>query len=260
LMVINSTQYRLESVFVDACGVKGQNGPEAIFEIGALPYDGTENGGNQYGNTQGVRGNPNRGWGFNRPTIDLRNSFEAGDPRYKGTVINLGDTIDGVIILGDGPTPDVTKDDQGNIIEIECYNRKVWVTGDNVSTQWGHNRRLMRYADVLLMAAEALNENQKSSEALIYLNMVRARARQGNPGVLPDITTTNQAELKEIIFNERRHELAMEGWRYWDLIRTGRAAAAMGPLGFIAGKNELLPIPQSEIDNSQGTLIQNPSW
>ncbi|MEI7499592.1 MAG: RagB/SusD family nutrient uptake outer membrane protein [Bacteroidota bacterium] len=260
LLVIKSTQYGLEPVFVDACGVKGQNGPEAIFEIGALPYDGTENGGNQYGNTQGVRGNPNRGWGFNRPTIDLRNSFEFGDPRYPGTVINLGDTIDGVLIVGDGPTPDITKDEQGNIIEIECYNRKVWVTGSNVSTQWGHNRRLMRYADVLLIASEALNENGKSAEALIYLNMVRARARQGNSAILPDITTTNQAELRDIIFNERRHELAMEGWRFWDLIRTGRAAAVMGPLGFIAGKHELLPIPQSEIDNSEGTLTQNPNW
>ncbi len=260
MLVINSTQYGLEPVYTDACGVNGQNGPEAIFEIGALPYDGTENGGNQYGNTQGVRGSPNRGWGFNRPSIDLRNSFEQGDPRYKGTVINLNDTIDGVVILGDGTTPDVTKDDKGNIIEIECYNRKVWVPGDNTSTQWGHNRRMMRYSDVLLVAAEALNENGKSSQALTYLNMVRERARQGNPAILPDITTTVKSELSDIIFNERRHELAMEGWRFWDLVRTGRAAAAMAPLGFIAGKNELLPIPQSEIDNSQGTLTQNPNW
>ena len=260
LLVINSVQYGLEPLYVDACGVKGQNGPEAIFEVGALPYDNTESGGNQYANTQGVRGNPNRGWGFNRPTIDLRSSFEPGDPRYPGTVINLGDTIDGVVVLGDGPTPDVTKDDHGNIIEIECYNRKVWVPGIDVSSQWGHNRRLMRYADVLLMASEALNENGKSSEALIYLNMVRARARNGNGTILPDITNTNQAELRDIIFNERRHELAMEGWRFWDLVRTGRAAATLGPLGFIAGKNDLLPIPQSEIDNSEGTLIQNPNW
>lgn len=260
LKVINSVQYGLEPLYVDACGVNGQNGVEAIFEIGALPFDNTESGGNQYGNTQGVRGNPNRGWGFNRPTIDLRDSYEPGDPRYAGTVINLGDTIDGVVIVGDGPTPDVTKDENGNIIEIECYNRKVWIPGTNVSTQWGHNRRLMRYADVLLIASEALNENGKSSESLIYLNMIRARARQGNPAILPDITTTNQSELGNIIFNERRHELAMEGWRYWDLLRTGRAAAVLGPLGFVAGKHDLLPIPQSEIDNSQGTLVQNPNW
>ena len=260
LIVIKSGKYGLEPVFTDACGVKGQNGQEAVFEIGALQYEGTETGGNQYANTQGVRGTPNRGWGFNRPAIDLRESFEPGDPRYRGTVINLGDTIDGVVILGDGPTPDVTKDENGKIIEIECYNRKVWIPGSNVATQWGHNRRLMRYADVLLMASEALNENGNSSEALVYLNMVRARARQGNPVILPDVTTTNQAELRDKIFNERRHELAMEGWRFWDLVRTGRAGAAMGTLGFVVGKNELLPIPQSEIDISEGTLIQNPNW
>ena len=258
--VINSGQYSLEPVFTDANGVKGINGPEAIFEVGALPYESYESGGDQYGNTQGVRGTPNRGWGFNRPTIDLRTSFETGDPRYKGTVINLGDTLDGVVILGDGPTPDVTKDSTGKIIEIECYNRKVWTPGNNTATQWSHMRRLMRYADVLLMAAEAMNENQKMTQALVYVNQVRARARQGNSSILPDITTTDQALLRDKIFDERRHELAMEGWRFWDLVRTGRAGAVMGPLGFVVGKNELLPIPQSQIDNSGGTLVQNPNW
>jgi len=258
--VINSNQYGLEPLFVDANGVNGNNGVESVFEVGAIQSENTNSGGNQYANTQGVRGTPNRGWGFNRPTIDLRNFFESGDPRYKGTVINLGDTIDGVIIIGDGATPDVTYDEQGNIIEIECYTRKVWVPGDNVITQWGHHRRLIRYADVLLMAAEALNENNKPAEALLYLNQVRQRARQGNSNILPDITTNNQSELRDIIFNERRVELAMEGWRFWDLVRTGRAASVLGPLGFIAGKHELLPIPQSEIDISQGSLVQNPNW
>ena len=90
--------------------------------------------------------------------------------------------------------------------------------------------------------------------------MVRARARQGNNAILPDITTTVKNELSDIILLERRHELGMEGWRFWDLVRTGKAATVLGPLGFVAGKHELLPIPQSEIDISQGTLIQNPNW
>jgi len=260
LDVINSNQYSLEPIFTDACGVNGNNRVESVFEIGALPFEGEDGGGDQYANTQGVRGTPNRGWGFNRPSIDFRNSFEQDDPRYKGTIINLGDTLDGLVILGDGQTPDITKDDQGNIIEIECYNRKVWTPGDNTSTQWSHHRRVIRYADVLLMASEALNENNKPAEALIYLNMIRARARQGNNSILPDITTTDQAQLRDIIMNERRHELGLEGHRFWDLIRTGRAASVLGPLGFIAGKHELLPVPQSEIDISQGTLTQNPNW
>jgi hypothetical protein len=90
--------------------------------------------------------------------------------------------------------------------------------------------------------------------------MVRARARQGNTGILPDITTTDQALLRDIIFNERRHELGLEGWRFWDLVRTGRAPTILGPLGFVTGKNEILPIPQSEIDISQGSLVQNPNY
>ena len=260
LNVINLTQYGLEPVYTDANGVKGNNGIESVFEVGAIQVENTEGGGAQYGNVQGVRGTPNKGWGFNRPSVDFRNSFEPGDTRYKGTVIDLGDTLDGVVILGDGATPDVTKDAQGNIIEIECYSRKVWVPGENVISQWGFHRRLIRYADVLLMAAEALNENGKPAEALTYLNMVRARARQGNNNILPDITTTNQSELNDIIFNERRHELAMEGWRLWDLVRTGKAVQVLGPLGFITGKHELLPVPQSEIDISQGSLVQNPNW
>lgn len=260
LEVINSNQYSLEPNFIDANGINGNNGVESVFEIGAIQSESTEAGGNQYANTQGVRGTPNRGWGFSRPTIDLRNSFAAGDPRFKGTVIDLKDTLDGVIILGDGTTPDITYDEHGNIVEVECYNRKVWVPGDNTITQWGHHRRIIRYADVLLMAAEALNENNKSSDALIYLNMVRARARQGNPSLLPDVTTTNMNELREIILTERRYELAMEGWRFWDLIRMGKAEQLLGPLGFIKGKHELLPIPQTEIDISQGSLVQNPNW
>lgn len=260
MAVINSGEYGLEPVFTDANGVNGNNGIESVFAVGALQIAGTGSGGNQYANTQGVRGTPNRGWGFNRPSLDLRNSFEAGDPRLKGTIIDLGDVIDGVEILGDGTTPDETFDEDGNLIEVECYNRKVWVPGDNTISQWGHNRRLIRYADVLLMAAEAMNENNKPNDALMYVNMVRERAREGNEDILPDITTTDQAELRNLILLERRHELAMEGHRFWDLVRTGRGPEVLGPLGFIQGKHELLPVPQTEIDISQGTLTQNPNW
>lgn len=258
LEVINSNVYGLESVFVDANGVAGEHGIESVFEIGAAGQEAPP--GNQYANVQGVRGTPNRGWGFNRPTPNLRGVFEEGDPRMKGTIIDLGDVIDGITIIGDGPTPDVTTDEDGNIIEVEAYNRKVWTPGNDVPSQFGHNRRLIRYADVLLMAAEALNENNKPGEALVYLNKVRLRARQGDDAILPDVTTTDKDELRSVILLERRRELAMEGHRFWDLVRTGRAAQVLGPLGFVAGKHELLPIPQNEIDLSQGALTQNPNW
>lgn len=258
LQVINSGEYDLEPNFLDANGKQGEHGIESVFEVGAVEAEGYI--GNQYANTQGVRGTPNRGWGFNRPSLDLRAAFESGDPRQQGTIIELGDVIDGITILGDGNTPDEVLDEQGNVIQVESYNRKVWIPGLNTDTQFGHNRRLIRYADVLLMAAEALNENGKASEALPYLNQVRTRARGANTSILPDITEQNTQQLRLLIYAERRVELALEGHRFWDLVRTGRAAEVLGPNGFVQGKHERLPIPQTEIDLSLGSLTQNSNW
>lgn len=261
--VITSNEYQLETDFLNANGVNGNFGQESIFEIGALPFEpffDTDLGGNQYANVQGVRGSPNRGWGFNRPSENLKAAYEPGDPRQDKTIIKLGDVLDGIPIVGDGSTPDVTLDTDGvTIIETECYNRKVWTPGDNVPTQFGHHRRILRYADVLLMASEALNENGKTTDALTYLNMVRARARDGNP-VLPDIVETDKNLLRDIILKERRIELALEGHRFFDLIRTGKAVTVLGPMGFQANKHELLAIPQSEIDLSHGLITQNQGW
>ncbi len=263
LKVIQSNEYSLEPWFIDANGVNGNNGVESIFEVGALGVEDYNGGGAQYANTQGVRGSPNRGWGFNRPSIDLRKSFEPGDTRLKGTIIDLGDTIDGVFIKGDpdpANDPVITLNQNGDTINIQCYNRKVWTPGNDTPTQWAHHRRLIRYADVLLMAAEALNENGKQTDALTYLNQVRKRARGGNILILPDVTITDKNLLRDKILLERRHELALEGERFWDLVRTGKAATVLGPLGFVPGKHELLPIHQSEIDISQGSLTQNPDY
>lgn len=263
VQVIQSGQHQLDPSFSHTFSVDGQYNPESLFEVGALPDESNNGGGGQYANTQGVRGTPNRGWGFNRPSIELMNHFEANDPRKEGTVIFLGEIIDGVKILGDGNTPDVTySDPPANTVvkEIECYNQKVWTPGNNTISQLGHNRRLIRYAEVLLIAAEALNETGHSADALPYLNAVRARAREGNNAILPDVTTTDPAQLRDLILSERRSELALEGHRFYDLVRMGRAAAVLGPLGFQAGKHELLPIPQTEIDISQGAILQNPGW
>lgn len=259
LEVINSGQYDLEADFDNANSQAGEHGDESVFEVGAYRNEGIENGGNQYANVQGVRGAPNRGWGFNRPTLNLRNAFESGDPRLEATVIFLGEEIDGITIAGDPATPDIGVDGHGQA-EIECYNQKVWTPGDNVPAQFGHNRRMIRYSEVLLIAAEALNKNSNAAQALIYLNQVRERAREENNSILPDVTETNQTLLNDIIIQERRVELALEGNRFWDLVRSNKAAAVLGPLGFVAGKHELLPIPQTELDLTQNQLGQNPGW
>ena len=87
--------------------------------------------------------------------------------------------------------------------------------------------------------------------------MVRARARGGDSSKLPEITTDVQAELREAIHTERRFELAMEFERYFDLIRWGETDKITG---FKEGCHELYPIPQKQIDASNGILTQNPGY
>ncbi len=257
--VINSGQYDLEANFGDAFSSENEGGIESVWEVPALPL-AFGNGGNQYANTWGIRGTPNRGWGFGRPAYPWIEKMQANDdPRLDASVIFLNEELGGVITEGEADTPDTTYNDSNEIIEIECYNQKVWHPGTNSQESFGHNRRLIRFADVLLMAAEALNENNKPAQALTELNKVRARARRG-AAILPDITTTDKAELRQAIANERNYELAFEGLRYWDLVRTGRAAEVMGPLGYVEGKHELMPIPQSEVDISEGRIKQNPEY
>lgn len=260
LEVINSGVYDLEDDFDDAHSVANEHGIESVFEIGGIgAQGGIDAGNNQYAIGIGVRGAPNRGFGFNRPSLDLINSFEAGDPRMESTVIFLGEVLDGITIVGDVGTPDETRDADNNLVEIETYSQKVWTPGTTVAESQEHNRRLIRFAEVLLNAAEALNE-LGNADALIHLNRVRERAREGDNTILPDITTTNQDALRDIILEERRHELAMEGFRFWDVVRMGKSPEIFGPLGFEEGKHELLPIPQSERDLTQNQLEQNPGW
>ena len=258
--VINSGEYRLLDDFAEEFSPTIAFGPGAIFEIGAL-RDNFANGGNQYGQTQGVRGNVligeqsiSKGWGFGRPTVDIINSYEEGDPRMDASVIFVGDTIYGEVVLGDGGTPDTTYTDDGQIAQLETYNQKVYMPGADENPQWGYNRKLLRYADVLLIAAEAANENGDTETALQYLNQVHTRALE------EPITETDPAALRPLIYDERRAELAFEGERYYDLVRTGRAAEVLGPLGFEAGKHERFPIPQSEIDITEGAITQNPGY
>ncbi len=206
----------------------------------------------QYSQVQGVRTVARGGWGFNIPTSDLANAFEPNDPRKDATIIFRGET-----------TP------QGNFIPNTVpnpmYNQKSYVPFNHPLNQTCNegaeqNVRVIRYAEVLLMNAEAANESGQTSLALASLNAVRARARGSNPiSVLPPVTTTDQVQLRSAIWNERRYELAMEFDRYFDVIRQGRAATVFGPKGWTA-RNEVWPIPQNEIDISAGVLTQNPGY
>jgi len=126
------------------------------------------------------------------------------------------------------------------------------------------NMRVIRYSDVLLMAAEAANEvggEANITLALDYLEQVRSRARGTNAAVLPPVTTTDQEALRQAIRHERQVELGMEHQRFFDLVRWGIAPQVFQA----AGKNfqprhRYLPIPQQEIDKSDGVLTQNPDY
>jgi hypothetical protein len=194
--------------------------------------------------TQAVRGQ--FGWGFNSPSESLENAYEAGDPRKDATIIFPGDTMwDGTVIIDNPPNP--------------RYNEKAYVsrTQETFNGQdWESNKnlRILRYAEILLLNAEAANELGDANKAKESLNMVRARVG------MPDVTVSDQALLRTAIWHERRVELAMEHDRFFDVIRQGRGAELFGPLGFTAGKNELFPVPQTQIDISGGTLSQNPGY
>jgi hypothetical protein len=110
------------------------------------------------------------------------------------------------------------------------------------------NYRVIRYADVLLMAAEAHYQIGNTSIAQQLVNSIRSRA--GVQGVA--VNSINK------IYDERRYELSGEGHRFFDLVRTGQAATYIS--GFISGKHELFPIPQVEIDLAGGTWSQNPGY
>ena len=251
LDVINSGRYELYPNFDGIFRMEGENSSESLFEIQAAAFE-IGGGGSQYNEVQGVRGVPNLGWGFNRPSDDLIAEFERGDPRREATILYVGE------VLPDGSG--IVEGDAG--IDGERFNQKAWVPEHPGTNGNGPgNIRILRYADVLLIAAEALNEIGRQDEALMYLNMVRERAR-GGANVLPDVTTIDQGELRNAIWHERRVELALEQHRWFDLVRTNRSFEVMQPLrpNFTQNKNELFPIPQVEIDLSEGALQQNPGY
>ncbi|MES2458298.1 MAG: RagB/SusD family nutrient uptake outer membrane protein [Bacteroidota bacterium] len=244
--------YDLFPDFEKGFRTENENNIESVFEIQAeLLVGNTAASNSQYSQVQGVAGVTGGGWGFNTPSEALANAFETADPRRNATIIFKGET-----------TP------QGDVIPAtvpnERYNQKSYVpfglrvSGYNEGAQ--QNIRVLRFSDVLLMNAEAANELGDATQAKSSLNKVRLRARGGNAAILPDVTTSDKVELRNAIWHERQVELAMENDRYFDVIRQGRALQVFGPKGWKANKNEVWPIPATEIDLSGGLLKQNPGY
>ncbi|GAA3600545.1 RagB/SusD family nutrient uptake outer membrane protein [Flavivirga amylovorans] len=193
-----------------------------------------------------VNPNNNTGGGFVQAKEDLRNEYEANDPR-----------LDATLFFSDRP------------YGTDWYVRKyAWEPFTNYpkpdiggNSNSSNNVRLIRLSDVYLMYAEAVYDSDPAT-AIDYVNRVRRRARGTQPAtVLPDLDPTLVGQpLLDAIYHERRVELAGEGFRFHDLVRTGRASTLLAPLGFIEGTHEVVPLPVQQVTLSKGVLIQNPNY
>ncbi len=260
--VITRGEYDLHPNYRDLFNPNSFYSQEVMLADQFLWQDNRDNE-SQFVMWQGVRGF--WGWGFLSPTESLVNSYEAGDPRLGATVFFSGDTVGGIgtVTFADG-------------LEPRANHKVIWpVTYWNANSFTKTNAHLyfLRYADVLLIYAEAANELGKTTEALEKLELVRRRARESvaagvdNTRILPEIRETDKARLREIIWHERRVELALEGHRFFDLIRADKVVPgyafqelkADNPnTSFSAARNSVFLIPQKQLDISQGVLTPNP--
>ena len=255
--VIQSGEYSLLSSYGDIWSKDGEWSAESVFEItysenstsdwGSFGWGGGEgNVGVQFIGMRDYNGPTYAtGWSFCPISTELQSDM-LGDPRYSQTI------IDASTIPGASYTPGYQN--------TGYFMRKYAPLADNVAPDgdpalnWGNNIREIRYADVLLMAAEGLvRSNGSEGTARTYLNQVRDRVG------LPPVNSSG-SQLLEDIYTERRFELATEGHRFFDLLRTGKAEQVLGGQGFVESIHKYLPIPQQEIDASQGVLTQNPGY
>ncbi len=260
--VITANAFTLPSNFAATFLAAGENGPESVFEIqysNTSPYynwGGYNRGQGNYSAQQtGIRGLNGTaampyaaGWSTNLPTQNLAAAYEAGDQRKAVTVLDIE------AYKTANPAFNITYQ-VAPYKNTGLYNQKYLPrkgeTSGQLELNYTNNFRIIRFAEVLLMAAEAYNRSTtpNDTKARDYLNRVRQRAFGD---MLHNITTSGVA-LKQAIWDERRLELGMEGDRFFDLVRTAQAATKI--TGFVAGKHEVFPIPQLEVSISG--LTQN---
>lgn len=241
--VINSGEYGLETDYAKIWRLEGENGPESLFEWQAR---GTSiaHGIKQYSQVQAPRGGTVAlGWGFNIPSQNLLDAFNAekDNIRRDATIIFRGETLyDGRVI--------------DNGVENPMYNEKAYSSANGGAEHTDKNVRYLRLGEIYLILAEAANELGNSNESLDALNAIRTRVK------LPKITTTDQTQLRQLIWKERRLELAFEHDRWFDLVRTKQAKTAMTANGkTFQDKMYLFPIPENQRIQTP-EMPQNPGW
>lgn len=262
--IIASGVYKLESDYNLVHSLTTENGVESVFEIQAISTFGTKDDWER--RSEGTYMNKYiapraqleiAGFGVNVPSDELVAEFKNDslvwgkmDPRFKATVLSEGDSVKSL----SGKNVAITLDPLVPEVKHYCAKYVVDIKLGNL-VQGPSNQRMIRYADVLLMAAEAAFRLGDEASARSFVNQVRRRV--GMPEYTSAITINE-------IWKERRLELAMEGLRFFDIVRQGRASSLIkatkeGKL-FREGVNEVFPIPQAEIDLTNGVLTQNPGY
>ena len=259
LLPLVPAEYDLMENYEDIFSMLHEHNKESIFEINFRHKSddkGLTTTGNYSAYAQGPR--PFAGYGGNQPLQLLADAFESGDERKDATLLTIQD-LENWETAADFSSLEFNR--------TGYYNQKVYIKpSERIGTEsiftMPNNLRIIRLSEVYLIYAEAVCKlGTDDALAREYLNKVRRRA-----GLLDNTTATGEA-LFDAIINENRYEFAMEGHRYFDLVRTGKAEAVLSSPAFKAvkpnavfrpGYSELFPIPQSEIDNSQGYITQNP--
>lgn len=247
--------YELNSNYGDNFNPLTENSIESLFEIqyvsnGGENFWSNENQASWLSTFTGPRnsGMVAGGWGWNQPTKEFVDSYENGDLRKDVTVFYKGcPKFDGI--------------DYDPAYSITGYNLRKFVVTKSISDTYDNsplNFPVLRFADVLLMKAEALNNLNRTSEAETPLNKVRIRAG------LPAVSGMSQPQFKEKVFHERRMELAFEGQCWFDLIRIDNGQWGLDFLHSVgrlnaSAKHLLFPIPLKEIE-SNPNLKQNTGY
>lgn len=257
--LITSGDYSLVTNYNTIFENSGENGSESVFEVQYTDAEGAGFGclqcseGNVAVGFNGIRNYSgplfDSGYSFNVPTQEAYDAFEVGDNRRDVAILNIVTwASSSAATYGTGYK------------HTGFFNRKYLPRkgdsniGDQNLTN-PNNYRAIRYADVLLMAAEAYNRGGIDDvKARTYLNQVRRRAF----GDTNHDISASGAALTDFILAERRLELVGEGHRFFDLVRTNKAASTI--TGFTPNKNEIFPIPIEEIQFSNGNWQQNPNY
>ncbi|HQU57927.1 MAG TPA: RagB/SusD family nutrient uptake outer membrane protein, partial [Saprospiraceae bacterium] len=238
--------YALVTDYEDNFRKDTQNNSESVWEI---QHANLELGVGNFLNQWWASKKFSTGYGFAEVTQDFVDAFEPGDPRRKFTVAMNNEPYFGLVYK---PSYSSTG-----------YGVRKYLQSDAEVSQKSDgdiNYGAIRYAEVLLWEAEALANLGQVQEAQAPLEEVRARARaqaDDPDNTLPVVTTTVQQEMLEAIRHERRVELGFEMHRFFDLVRWGQAAEKLP--GFVPGKNEVFPLPQTEMDLNP-MLVQNQGY